>query len=155
MNWDDHQRSVDRRTTTQSFVFPMRENPYFAAELFNTIARNNKLEKGSFFSQELRELLVNLSCYVFQNQHAIDSELEGNSRFYSAFKVFTQSEEFKNSINNEEGKQRVVINESQLQVVKLLFEGQSRKLQSHKYLRKIFTPVLSKVQISRVKRRMD
>ena len=92
----------------------MRENPYFAAELFNTIARNNKLEKGSFFSQELRELLVNLSCYVFQNQHAIDSELEGNSRFYSAFKVFVQSEEFKNAITDEQGKQRVVINESQL-----------------------------------------
>lgn len=65
MNWDDPQHSVDKRHTVNSIVMPMRENPYFAAEVFNTIARNNKIEKGSFFSQELRELLVNLSCFIF------------------------------------------------------------------------------------------
>ena len=61
-NWNPSETLIDKRTTQNSIVMPMRENPYFAAELFNTIARENKLEKGCFFKPELRELLVNLSC---------------------------------------------------------------------------------------------
>ena len=64
----DEIRNIDddpKRYLQQSLVYPMRENPYFSSMLFQVIAQDYRIDKGNFFPQEIRELLVNLSCYLY------------------------------------------------------------------------------------------
>ena len=47
----------------------------------------------------------------------------------------------------------MVLGESYLQVIKLLFEGQSRKHHCIQYLRKVFSPVYSKFSLANLKKK--
>ena len=82
---------------SKGLIYPLQENPYYSAQLFHTIAQNQEhsLEKGIFMPLNLRELTINLSQYLYQNLHELESDMNAcNKRFLRAFKVFVQSDDF-------------------------------------------------------------
>ena len=73
----------------------------------------------------LRELIVNLSQYLYQNLHEVGQDKKGcNKRFLRTFKVLVESDEFRERLKlSGENNSRVTLGESYLQIIKLLFEG--------------------------------
>ena len=76
-------------------------------------------------------------------------------RFLRAFKCFVSSEKFQHAVQDvKDDRIKVSISETYLQIVKLLFEGQSRKTPCLQYMRKVFNPILSKIQVCSLKKKL-
>lgn len=96
--------------------------------LFHTIAGNQEhsLSKGLFLPQPMKELVLNLSHFLYQNLHEAynDSSESKNERFLRAYKVFVDSSEFQERLKiGDKPLSKIKLSESYLQVLKLLFEG--------------------------------
>ena len=98
-------------------------------------------------------MLLNMSKYFFDNLLAADSldATTANEKFFSAYKIFIQ-----HSSNEElfENFGPLKLHWHFLQVIKVLFDGQTRAHSAQITLRKIFRPVYERIGISALRKKL-
>ena len=88
---------------------------------------------------------MNFSNLFYGNLYLEDkTSLSKNNIFVQMFQQFMKKETFK----KDKAGNVVMTNSAALKVVKVLFEGQSRKMSANNFLRHIYTPNFSKIFIS-------
>ena len=98
-------------------------------------------------------MLLNMSRYFFDNILAADSLNPNiaNEKFFTAFKIFVQN------CTTEElcaSAAPLKLHWHFAQVIKVLYEGQTRNWQCNETLRKIFQPVYERIGVSALRKQL-
>ena len=111
------------------------------------VDRNKNVSKGTHISVDDSKFLMNFSNLFYDNLYLEEqNSLNKQSYFIEAFANFASTLSFKkNAIGNV-----VMTSHAENKVVKVLFEGQTRKIAANNFLRYIFTTNFSKIFISQI-----
>ena len=132
----------------KSMIFHIKKHPEIGGQIMRSfVERNQNVVPMSPIKVEDSKFLLNFSNLFYDNLYLEEKNaLHKQSYFIEAFQNFVQSIQFKtNAIGNV-----VMTQAAANKVVKILFEGQTRKISANNFLRFIFYSNFTKIFISQI-----
>ena len=135
-----------RLERVRKLIFEIKKNPKYGADIMRGfVSRNSKIPRTGQLDGADSCCIMNLSHLFYDNLYL--EEIKGSplksSCFLLAFKNFVQSLQFK----RDQADNIIVSDNAANKVIKVLFEGQTRKISANNFLRHIYTSNFSKIFI--------
>ena len=124
-------------------MFEIRENPDHGAHILRYFI-NNINHEGPLLESHTK-FLMNFSNLFYGNLYVEDrNSLSKHNAFVQTFNKFMSHQQYK----KDSAENVVIANPMSLKVIKILFEGQTRKMSANNFLRHIYAPNFSKIFVS-------
>ena len=147
----DKPEDIENVEVLRDMIFKIRENPDHGAHILRYFVDYSYAHLKGDELQRIQELhtkfIMNFSNLFYGDLYLEDkNSLSKKNIFILTFQQFMKKELFQ----KDKAGNVVIVNKTTMNVIKVLFEGQSRKMSANNFLRHIYTPNFSKIFISQI-----